>query len=137
MKLQNKGNAVGEEYEYPGTATGEPSSTEAESNCGQTDYVGFSKSTFKVAADQDWSAVYGGNPNGLNAHYSLCMLTWDVGLASYTQAGLTAAQGTAAKEYLQYVVSPTGGQNVIKGHDYRPLEEAVGTYAVEEAALVN
>jgi ABC-type phosphate transport system substrate-binding protein len=137
VKLQNKGNKVGEEFEYPGTATGEPTSTEAESNCVKTDYVGFNKSTFKVAADQDWSAVYGGNPNGLNAHYSLCTLTWDVGLASYTQAGLTAAQGEAAKEYLQYVVKATGGQEAFKGHDYRNVEEAVGTYAVEMAALVN
>ncbi|HEY2536137.1 MAG TPA: substrate-binding domain-containing protein [Solirubrobacteraceae bacterium] len=120
-------------FVYPGTTSGEPSETAGNANCKETKYP---NQPAGIGPDDDWSEVYGGHPKG-NANYPICTLTWDVGLAMYESADLNEALGQTAHDYLNYVVEPKGGQKDLKTHDYGEVEEAVGTYAREEAALVN
>ncbi|HEX3693193.1 MAG TPA: substrate-binding domain-containing protein [Solirubrobacteraceae bacterium] len=118
-------------FVFPGEGS-EPTKNETTSNCAETSYSNIAG--LKAEADVDWSEVYGGHVKAIN--YPICTLTWDVGLVNYTLAGFTAAQGEATKQYLEYVVSKTGGQKAFEKHNYREVEEAVGTLAVETAKLV-
>ncbi len=131
--LAVKNEAIGK-FKFPGTTAGEPAVGTSEANCKGTNYT--NKPT-TVGPDDDWSEVYGGHPNNGNENYPICTLTWDIGLAMYTEADLTETEGQTAHDYLSYVVDPLGGQTDFANHDYREIEEAVGKYAVEEAALVN
>ncbi len=127
-----KNEAIGK-FKFPGTTAGEPAAGTSEANCKGTNYT---NKPVAVGADDDWSEAYGGHPNNGNENYPICTLTWDVALAHYEVAGLTGAEEQTAHDYLNYVVAKTGGQLDFETHDFREVEEAVGKYAQEEAALI-
>jgi hypothetical protein len=131
LAVQNETN---NEFEEPGTATGEPSETTAEANCEGTNYVKIPA----YGANDNWSETNGAHPKK-NAHYPICTLTYDIALGNYELAKFPkpAEEGMAAMEYLEYVASEEGGQAALKNHDYKKVEEAVGKLAAEESKLVN
>lgn len=133
LAIENE--ATAKTFVYPGTNTSEAEPTEGSgsANCVGTEYP---KKPTEIGPDDDWSEVYGGHPK-ININYPICTLTWDVALSMYPEADLTEEEGQGAHDYLGYVVEPKGGQKDFKTHDYGEVEEAVGKYAVEEAALVN
>jgi ABC-type phosphate transport system substrate-binding protein len=131
IKIRNESEAKSEE---PGTSSTEPSEVTAEANCAGTHYTNLPV----YGADDNWSEVNGAHPKG-NKHYPICTLTYDIALSDYSHAGFEKAAevGMSAMEYLEYVTSKNGGQLALAKHDYREVEEAVGSLAHEEAHLVN
>jgi ABC-type phosphate transport system substrate-binding protein len=109
----------------PGTSATEPSGTAAKANCAETEYTNIPANADEP--DADWSKTYGGHPNVIEGHYSLCTLTWDVVLVNYELAdfGVEAPKlGQTAYDYFRYVTSesPEGGQpEISNNHDYREL----------------
>jgi ABC-type phosphate transport system substrate-binding protein len=135
LKVQNQHTST---FEFPGEET-KLTETSGEANCKGTDYTNKPAETDALAND-NWSEVNGahpGNGTAVNTHYPICTLTYDIALMNYEHAMLTSAEGEQAKEYLEYVTSETLGQEALKGHDYRKVEEAVGVFALLEAKLVN
>jgi ABC-type phosphate transport system substrate-binding protein len=131
LKLENGSNG---KFENPGTAANEPSESKAEANCEGTVYTNVPSYGF----NDNWSAVNGAHAKK-NAHYPICTLTYDIALHNYELAKLTNAEGLATMEYLEYVTSKTG-QETLKGHDYRELEEGtehIAKLAGEFAHLIN
>jgi ABC-type phosphate transport system substrate-binding protein len=133
LKVENESEEK-PKFFYPGTSENEPTETKGEANCKETDYT--NKPT-KAGADDNWSEVNGAHIKG-NVHYPICTLTYDVALKSYETAKYTNASkvGQTTFDYMTYVAAEKGGQEALKGNDYRQVEEAVGSFAREEAELV-
>lgn len=126
-------------FVFPGTTKGEPAKEASSANCEGTEYPSFPKA---VAADGNWSEIYGGKPAAAN--YPICTLTWDVALKDYGVAGYGALAhnwGQTAYDYLMYVTTEKGGQKEIgEKHDYSPLPnvtQKLRTLAEELALIVN
>lgn len=100
-----------------------------DANCANASYTG------PNGIEGDWSNVYGSTTTPTSPSYSICTLTWDLGLEGYAAAGFTANQATSASNYLQYLVSATG-QERIAGRLYAVLPAAVQTQAQNIAALL-
>lgn len=133
LKVQNQ-KENNTTFEFPGTSAGEPSATAGEANCEETKYTGTKPA---VGPDDDWSSINGAHTKE-NVHYPICTLTYDVALVNYELAEFKEAfeEAKEAREYLTWVASKEGGQEALKGHDFRQVEEAVGSFAEEEAHLV-
>jgi len=113
-------------------------------NCGSATYPGAPTTS---AANQDWSGVYGGDPDIANtsgdpAAYPICVLTYAVALEDdATNTGTLAfgaSQQDTVQDYLGYVVdnSGTGGQTALAGKYYRALTPAIRAVAVGNVALL-
>lgn len=109
-----------------------------DANCDGAAYAGAYTTS---AANQDWSGVYGGNPNanGTRADlYPICALTYDIiaeqDATSTGSLTFGASEQATAKDYLSYVVDATEGQADISGFYYKALPDAgpTGIRAVAE-----
>ena len=119
----------------------EDTSTVQESNCANTQYVNGNGSPFPP------SEVIGDGANALwnettsepvEAHYPICVLTYDEAFTNYgTALGDTFATGEAqtAVDFLQFIVNPKGGEKALKKHDYLALPAGQIQAEAEEGAL--
>jgi ABC-type phosphate transport system substrate-binding protein len=70
----------------------------------------------------DWSEVFGANNAIGGEAYPLCMLTYDVGLVGYGEAGFSPAQEETVHDFLrEYVVFAGQLQVAASGNYYAPL----------------
>jgi ABC-type phosphate transport system substrate-binding protein len=91
------------------------------SNC-NTNNGAYGAAASLPSATQSWTNVFLVNANNL---YPICTLTWDLAFNNYTQAGFPSGTNVArtVTDYLQYVLTPTGGQLTALGseNDYATL----------------
>jgi ABC-type phosphate transport system substrate-binding protein len=113
-----------------------------DANCGSATYAGAPGTS---AANQDWSGVYGEDPDvantsGDSSAYPICTLTYEVAAEEDATSTGSLAFGADAqrtvKDYLGYVVDASGGQTAIAGKYYRALTPSIRAVAVGNVALL-
>ncbi|HVW48410.1 MAG TPA: PKD domain-containing protein [Solirubrobacterales bacterium] len=99
-------------------------------NCSEAQYPvpTLAQVTSKEPANADWSQIFGGNTNAAAispGSYSLCALTYDIALTSYSKAGFTTGQETTAHSYLAEYLTAEAGQTALEaaGKFYAPLPD--------------
>jgi ABC-type phosphate transport system substrate-binding protein len=81
-----------------------------------------------------WSGVY----YTATTNYPICTLTWDLGLADYSQKFGAAGQdlATTVSDYLKYVTATAGGQADYASNDYAALPSDAQTSATAGITMV-
>jgi ABC-type phosphate transport system substrate-binding protein len=100
-------------------------------NCENTEYTN-GITPFPPASTLDvWNEV---TTRTTEINYPLCGLTYDLTFHEYSKYPETSlAQATTVNNYLRFVLAPSGGQVLIKKHDYLALPSAIGVEAREGA----
>jgi hypothetical protein len=110
LALQNSGWKPNSEPIFASPAKGEAA------NCGGAAYTVPADGRQVAGAsglDVDWSGVFSARPAAGGTLYPLCMLSYAVGLNSYSKAGLTYRAETTAHDYLREYL-PFGGQVAVR-----------------------
>jgi ABC-type phosphate transport system substrate-binding protein len=93
----------------------------AESNCKTTEYTNGEVAFPPASVLEEWNAV---TTRTTEKKYTLCGLTFDLSLTSFSSyPGTSATETETAKDYLKFVVNSAagGGQKLITNHDYLAL----------------
>jgi hypothetical protein len=110
LPLQNSGWKPNSEPTFASPAVG------GAANCGGATYTVPAEGrqvTGASGVDVDWSGVFSAKPAVGGSLYPLCMLSYAVGLKSYSKVGLTYKAETTAHDYLREYL-PFGGQVAVR-----------------------
>lgn len=100
-------------------------------NCENTEYTN-GITPFPPASTLDvWNEV---TTRTTEINYPLCGLTYDLTFHEYSKyPGTSLAEATTVNNFERFVLAPSGGQVLIKKHDYLALPSAIGVEAREGA----
>jgi len=122
------------ETTYADPASNKESATLAESNCAKEEYTNGVKNFPPETVTESWSAI---TTRTTEPHYTICGLTFDEAFVEYGAfPGTNEEEATTVNNYMQFVVEATGGQKLIKKHDYEPLVGTVLKEAQKGTALL-
>jgi ABC-type phosphate transport system substrate-binding protein len=109
----------------------------ANSNCEKEKYTNGSGTKFPPETTaKTWNTV---TTETKQLKYTLCGITYDMGLSSYgAYPGTSAGEAQAALDYLQFVedTAVAGGQPEIVGHDYEKLPSSLTDIAQDGADIL-